>query len=89
MFEKRYCCPDCGRGLTFDSVEVDLKNLMLSERPAYCKRCDRYYYRAECVVKDDKCECKEKDCKESICRGDCGCGKCHRDYQDFLSWDRG
>ena len=48
-----YCCPDCGKELTFDSVEIDLKNLILSERPAHCKKCDRYYYRSECAMGEE------------------------------------
>lgn len=31
------------------------------------------------------CTCKKNNCKHITCRGECGCLKCHNNYQDFLS----
>lgn len=31
------------------------------------------------------CMCKHNKCTSNPCKGECGCEKCHNDYQDFLS----
>ena len=47
---------------------------------------------AKLVEDDDEpepvCDCTQRKCKGhrgGPCQGNCGCARCHRDYQDFLS----
>lgn len=37
--------------------------------------------------RDPECDCERRGCKRSPCKGECGCQRCHNDYQDFLSCD--